>query len=140
MQSIKFDHDELKVAEQWHDGITSMLYAITSTGSLKRSPFERCRPHVECDACLGCGWTSPTEQCRACHGARMTDEQWLAYLAERLENEASEAAKEARLRVRRAKHARRRDEAQEMAEHAVALDAIAARCREAIVALNGGAS
>lgn len=59
---IEFDADELTVAEQWHGGQSSMLYAIASTGALRRGSI---RP-------------------RYCE----TDAEWFAYLASRLAEEA----------------------------------------------------
>jgi len=120
MQSIEFDPDELDVAAQWHGGQASMMYAVASTGALRRG-VERCRPRVDCDACGGRGWL---------RGARMTDAQWLAYLAGKLASEASECAEDARKRCDE-------DQPGEMAEHAMVLDGIAAKCLEAIERLGG---
>ena len=115
MDSIEFSHHELSVAEQWHGGQTSMLYAITSTGSLKRG----------------------TNRPRNDDGTPMSDAEWLIRLASRLGDEAEACASDARERVKRAKHARRRLEVKEMTVHADALDSIAAKCREAIESLGG---
>lgn len=68
--TIEFDADELSVAEQWHGGQSSMLYAIASTGALKRGML---RPH---------GLT--------------TDAEWFIHIAERLADEADEVARMAR--------------------------------------------
>jgi len=127
MDRIEFDPEELDVAMQWHGGQSSMLYAMASTGALKRGD-ERCRPRVDCDACRGRGWDLDDARlpCRACRGARMTDNQWLAYLAGELEAEAEDCAGHA-------------DE-DGLHEDADALNGIAAKCRAAIAALTGGAS
>lgn len=66
---IFFDPEELEVAASWHDGQSSMLYAISSTGSLSRGTI---RPR---------GDDGP-----------LTDEEWLSYLASALEDEAVRAA------------------------------------------------
>jgi len=63
--SVNFSTSELSTAEQWHGGQESMLYAIVSTGALKRGSM---RPHDE-------------------SGRPLTDAEWLNRLAERLESE-----------------------------------------------------
>jgi hypothetical protein len=140
MDRIEFTQEELSVAEQWHGGMSSMFYAAVSTGSLKRSTFERCRPHHFCTACNGECWID-SRICDACkgrgRGEPFTDDQWLAHLASKMADEAEESADDARERAKRAKHARRRTEQKEMAAHAVVLDAIAAKCRAAVDALGG---
>lgn len=127
MQRIEFEPEELSVAEQWHGGQSSMLYAIASTGALSRG-VERCRPRVDCNECGSRGWDHEDSRlpCRACHGARMTNAQWLASLASRLESEAEDCAGHAR-------------EGQHY-EDVDALESIAAKCREAVATLTGGAS
>lgn len=136
MDRIDFDPEELDVATEWHGGQSSMLYAIASTGALSRGS-ERFRPHVDCSC--NHGWETPSEPCRKCRGAKMTDAQWLAYLAGKLESEAEECAEEARTRAKRSPRYDE-DEPGEMSEHADALDGIAAKCRAAIAALTGGTS
>lgn len=116
---VDLDDEELNAARDWHGGQSSMLYAVASTGALMRGsirPYERC-------SCSPSG-----DGCKACNGTfriYMSDEEWDRYLTSKLESEASEAAAEARLRVKRAKHARRKDEAKEMEAYASALDSIA---------------
>ena len=124
MERIEFEPEELSVAGQWHGGQSSMLYAIASTGALSRGTQ---RPRVACDACGDRGWNPevPTERCRACRGARMTDRQWLAHLASKLECEAEDCAERAF--------------ESGLGDDADALNGIAEKCREAIAAL-GGAS
>lgn len=122
MNRIEFDPEELQIASEWHDGQSSMLYAISSTGALARGA-EHCRPRVDCDACGDRGWVSPSEPCGKCRGAKMTDSQWLAYLASKLANEAEECSEHAR------------DEGKD--DDVVALDAIAGKCRAAIAKLGG---
>ncbi len=97
MQSVEFEPEEIDVAEQWHGGQDSMLYALASTGSLRRGP-EQCRPRVDCDECAGSGWVGPSERCRACRDRRMTDAQWLAHIADRLAYEADSCCRRARRR------------------------------------------
>lgn len=116
---IEFDADELTAAEHWHDGQSSMLYAIASAGALSRGA-ERFRPYLDCDECDGRGWVSASEPCR-CGGKRMTDDQWLVYLAEKLESEADASLDDAR--------------EQGDDEEAEALASIAAKCRKAIAEL-----
>ncbi len=131
MDRIEFEPEELSVAEQWHGGQSSMLYAIASTGSLKRG-VERCRPRRDCDACGSMGrvyrgeppvGVSSYTTCRACLGRKMTDAQWLVRLAGCLESEAEESAAYAR--------------EQENHEDAELLDGIAEKCRVAIIKLGG---
>lgn len=131
IDSIEFDQDELDAATSWHGGQSSMLYAISSTGSLKRGT-ERCRPRVDCDACGQFSYRGTW--CTTCHGAKMTDAQWLAYLARKLESEAEECAEHARERIG-ASH--EEDEPGEMECHVAAFDSIVAKCRAAIIALEG---
>jgi hypothetical protein len=119
---VEFEPEELDIAEQWHGGQSSMLYAIASTGSLKRG-IERCRPRVDCDACTGRGWVSPSEPCRDCRGVYMTDAQWLVYLAGKLESEAEECAE----------HASKEG----LHDDAEALNGIAEKCRAAIAKFGG---
>lgn len=118
MDRIEFDPNELTAAEHWHGGQSSMLYAIASTGALSRGTI---RPHVECDC--NHGWTSPSEPCRVCKGAKMTDDQWLAHLAARLESEASTAANSAL--------------AGDRPEDYESLEGIASKCRAAVTELTG---
>lgn len=79
--SILFDDDEIEAASHWYGGQGSMLYAITSTGALSRGTI---RPRHE-------------------DGSRMTDEEWIADLASRLEMEAAEAARDARAQSKKAR-------------------------------------
>lgn len=134
MDRIEFEPEELAAAEQWHGGQSSMLYAIASTGALSRGS-ERFRPHVDC----GCnhGWETPSEPCRKCRGAKMTDAQWLAHLAGKLESEAEECAENARERAKGDGHDD--DDPAEMSEHADTLNGIAAKCRAAIATLTPNA-
>lgn len=123
MKQIDFDSEELDAATNWHGGQLSMLYAIASTGYLGRGTT---RPRVDCDECDGYGWRGArvTEgPCGKCRGAYMTDDQWLAHLASNLESEASADAAYAR--------------EQGQYEDAIALDSIAAKCRDAIAKLGG---
>lgn len=66
MFSIEFDDDELQAAMDWHSGMSSMLYAIASTGALR----------------LGTRRPDPS----------MTDAEWMQDLAYRLAAEAEESA------------------------------------------------
>jgi hypothetical protein len=75
--AIYFDDEELKAATSWHGGGGSMLYAISSTGALSR------------------GTNRP-------RGVK-TDEEWMVDLAERLENEATDAARDATKQAKKAK-------------------------------------
>jgi hypothetical protein len=139
MDRVEFTKEELDVAEQWHGGMSSMFYAAVSTGSLKRSTFERCRPSHFCTTCKGEIWIDGKlcTECKSGRGVPFTDDEWLAHLASKMADEAEESAEDARTRAKRAKHARRRAEAKEMSEHAIVLDAIAAKCRAAVAALGG---
>lgn len=96
---ILFDDDEIDAASHWYSGQGSMLYAITSTGSLSRGTM---RPRND-------------------DGEPMTDEEWMAYLASKLESEADEAANDAR---KQAKKARGKDRVELLADE-VALRSIA---------------
>ena len=78
---IDFDDEEIEAASHWYGGQGSMLYAIVSTGSLRRGTI---RP-------------------RAHEGGLMTDEEWIVDLAERLESEADDAAKDAAKQAKKAK-------------------------------------
>lgn len=78
---IDFDDEEIEAAGHWYGGQGSMLYAITSTGSLKRGTI---RPRRD-------------------DGTPMTDEEWIVDLAERLESEAERAASDAAKQARKAK-------------------------------------
>ena len=135
MDRIEFDLDELQVAVEWHECQASMLYAISSTGSLKRG-VERCRPRVDCKMCGDRGWVSPSEPCGACRGAKMTDAQWLAYLAGKLADEADAAADDARERQENI-DVDPDDDILDLDDHIEHLDSIAAKCRAAIVKLGG---
>ena len=75
---IEFDSDELEAAEHWHGGQYSLLYAISSTGSLRR------------------GTMRPSED-----GRPLTDDEWLISLAESLSAEATRTALLARNESRR---------------------------------------
>ena len=78
---IDFDEEEIEAASHWYGGQGSMLYAIVSTGALRRGTI---RP-------------------RSDEGGLMTDEEWIADLAERLEGEAEDAAKDAAKQAKKAK-------------------------------------
>jgi hypothetical protein len=138
MDRIEFEPEELQVAAEWHGGQASMLYAISSTGALSRG-VERCRPHVDCDACGARGWVSPSEPCGTCHGAMMTDAQWLVYLASKLADEALAAADDACER-RYKVEVDPDDDILDLDDDVEHLDGIAAKCREAIALLTGSAS
>ena len=79
--AILFDDEELDAASHWFGGQGSMLYAIVSTGALSRGTI---RPRNE-------------------DGSPMTDEEWMADLAGRLEVEAEEAARDARKMAKKAR-------------------------------------
>ena len=67
---IEFDSEALRAAEHWHDGQSSMLYAIASTGSLARGTI---RP-------------------RSYDADRpMSDVEWIGYLVDNLEGETETA-------------------------------------------------
>jgi hypothetical protein len=78
---IDFDDEEIEAASHWYGGQGSMLYAITSTGSLKRGTI---RPRND-------------------DGTPMTDEEWIVYLATNLEGEAESAADDAAKQAKKAK-------------------------------------
>ena len=78
---IDFDDEEIEAAGHWHGGQNSMLYAITSTGALSRGTI-RPRHH---------------------EGGLMTDEEWIVDLAERLESEAEQSARDAAKQAKKAK-------------------------------------
>jgi hypothetical protein len=99
--AIFFDDEELEAASHWYSGSGSMLYAITSTGSLSRGTI---RPRND-------------------DGEPMTDEEWMAHLAAKLELEAEEAARDAR---KQAKSAKGKDRKELLAD-AAALSSIAMR-------------
>ena len=84
---IDFDHEEIEAASHWYGGQGSMLYAIVSTGSLRRGTI---RPRHEA-------------------GVPMTDQEWIVDLAERLESEAEEAARDAAKQAKKAKGAERKE-------------------------------
>jgi len=79
-REIEFDDEEIDVATSWHGGGSSMLYAIASTGVLRRGTV---RPYDE--------------------GRPLTDKEWMRHLAEKLAWEAEDAAKEAKAWARKAK-------------------------------------
>ena len=84
---IDFNDEEIEAASHWYGGQGSMLYAISSTGSLKRGTI---RP-------------------RHSDGTPMTDDEWIVDLAERLESEAEEAARDAAKQAKKAKRAEREE-------------------------------
>ena len=102
--AIFFDDDELEAASHWYGGMGSMLYAIASTGALKRGSH---RPRND-------------------DGSPMTDDEWLADLAGRLEAEAGFAARDARARAKKV----RGKEKKELLAEAEALLGIAAKAAE----------
>lgn len=85
--SIDFNDEEIEAAGHWYGGQGSMLYAITSTGALKRGTI---RPRHD-------------------DGTPMTDEEWIVDLAERLESEAEEAARDAATQAKKAKGSERKE-------------------------------
>ena len=87
VDEIDFDSEELSAAEHWHDGHSSMLYAISSTGSLKRGSRRPC-------------WED---------GSPMSDEEWMSDLAARLEIEASQAAEDAGKQAKKARGSEREE-------------------------------
>jgi hypothetical protein len=97
--AIEFDADEIEAASHWYGGQGSMLYAITSTGSLSRGTI---RPRND-------------------DGSPMTDDEWLADLAARLEAEANMCAGDARKQAKKARGKQR----QELLNEADLLDSIA---------------
>lgn len=99
--AIEFDGDEIEAASHWYGGQGSMLYAITSTGSLSRGTI---RPRHD-------------------DGTPMTDDEWLADLAARLESEAEQCARDARKQAKKA----RGKERTELLNEADLLDSIAAK-------------
>lgn len=84
---IIFDDEELEAATHWYGGQGSMLYAVASTGALRRGTI---RPRHE-------------------EGRPMTDEEWMIDLAERLESEAEDSAREAAKQAKRAKGAEKKE-------------------------------
>ena len=66
---IELDADEIDAAIAWHGGQSSMLYAVASTGALRRGTH---RPY---------GDDGP-----------MSDDEWMQHLASKLAHEASQAA------------------------------------------------
>lgn len=78
---IDFDEEEIDAAGHWYGGQGSMLYAIMSTGSLRRGTIRPRHPD----------------------GTQMTDDEWIVDLAERLESEAEDAAKDAAKQAKKAK-------------------------------------
>jgi hypothetical protein len=78
---VVFDDEELAAASHWHGGQGSMLYAISSTGTLRRGTI---RPRHD-------------------EGRPMTDEEWMIDLAERLESEAEDDARSAAQQAKKAK-------------------------------------
>ena len=78
MFEIDFDDEELKTAEHWHGGQSSMLYAVCSTGSLS----------------LGTRRPQHPDEDRP-----MTDAEWFARIAWDLSAEAEECVDSARKQV-----------------------------------------
>lgn len=101
--SIDFDDEEIEAASHWYGGQGSMLYAITSTGALSRGTI---RPRHD-------------------EGRPMTDEEWIVDLAERLEGEAEQAARDASKQAKKAKGAER----EELRKDAEGLRSIAFKAR-----------
>lgn len=86
-EEIEFDGDELEAAQAWHGGIASMLYAIASTGSLRKGSIRPSKYH-DCE---------DVDTCKVCQGVHykrvdMTDEEWWDDLCGRLADEAEQAA------------------------------------------------
>ncbi len=71
---FEFTASEVFAASSWHSGSCSMLYAVCSTGALKRGTI---RPSND-------------------DGGPMTDSEWEAYLAARLLGEVEDALESAR--------------------------------------------
>ena len=84
---IDFDDEEIEAAGHWYGGQGSMLYAITSTGSLRRGTI---RPRHD-------------------DGTPMTDDEWIVDLAERLEGEAEDAARDAKKQAKKAKGSEKKE-------------------------------
>ena len=101
---IIFDDEELAAASHWYGGQGSMLYAIVSTGALRRG----------------------TNRPRADEGGLMTDEEWIVDLAERLADEAEASAKEAAKQAKKAKG----DEKKELIADREGLLSIAYKARQ----------
>lgn len=78
---IDFDDEEIEAASNWHGGQGSMLYALSSTGTLSRGTIRPRHPD----------------------GRSMTDEEWMIDLAERLESEAERASNDAAKQAKKAK-------------------------------------
>jgi len=104
--SIDFDDEEIEAASHWYGGQGSMLYAITSTGALSRGTI---RPRHD-------------------DGTPMTDEEWIVDLAERLESEAEDAARDAAKQAKSAKG----DEKKELKADQEGLRSIAFKARQYI--------
>jgi hypothetical protein len=103
---ILFDDDELEAASSWHGGGQSMLYAISSTGSLSLGTR---RPHND-------------EENRP-----MTDDEWFAYIAANLEGEAEEALEQAKEQMKGAS----RQEKDELRSDIAALKSIIQKTQKA---------
>lgn len=102
VDEILFDPDEIDAAAAWHGGGDSMLYAISSTGSLSRGTI---RPYgVE------------------------TDEEWMDELRQSLEWEATEAANLATKQAKRTRGKERR----QLLDEAYSLSNIAEKARRGV--------
>lgn len=89
-----------------------MLYAIVSTGSLKRNPLERCRP-----------WIEDGNQDRP-----MTDDEWMRMLVENLQGEAEDSIASARKQLK----GTRGQDRQDLLADIEGLESIVARCGGAL--------
>ena len=98
-----FDDEEIDATGHWYGGQGSMLYAILSTGALRRGTI---RPRGE--------------------DGPMTDDEWIIDLAERLESEAEEAARDAAKQAKKAKG----DEKKELIADRAGLLSIVAKTKQ----------
>lgn len=118
VDAIEFDSEELEAASSWHSGQTCMLYAIASTGTLKRGTRRPMHPDED---------------------RPMTDAEWFADLCERLQSDAEESADMAQKRAEDIESGNiepdSEDELDELLSHVDALHSIARKCE---TALKGG--
>lgn len=99
-EQIDFTPEQIEVAGQWYGGQGDILYAVASTGALRR------------------GTQRPTDD----EGKPVDDDTWLYILAEALVTAASRTAHQARDQAKRTKD---RKEKAELKEHSYILDEIA---------------
>jgi len=105
MDEIEFSDEEIEAATRWHGGSSSMLYAVASTGALRRGTI---RPYDD-------------------EGRPLTNEEWMIELAQKLEQEARSAAKDAKSQAKKA----RGKERSELTHEREALLSIAEQARQA---------